>query len=325
MPARSNEFQKLITIINRTLASENTEVIESAMLYDSEAECDREVDILIKTRISGHEISIGVECTSTSRPVEIRVIESTREKHRKIGINKTIFVSKNGFTKTSKDYAKKNHIKLLTFNMTERENWSKIFEPYKNLSIYGRSYKIVTIELSTNKFTLNPDFDLTRNIQVLWKEKIIPITEFCAELWSVCGINKTEAKSLRENEINGEGEPWVEIAFDLYEKTIFIDCNGITALPNSIKFKMIYTSNYQDLNPKEVEYDESNYIVGAFDDKTKKQFAHFALREENGLLTGKLEASASIIPTTYFEKKNPTSNKSLFNLKYTPAVLFNKS
>lgn len=309
MPPRSNEYQKLVLMINRALASENTNISESAMLYDSEANCEREVDILIKSTVSGHEISIGIECTCTTKPVEIRILESFKEKHRKIGINKTIVVSKNGFTKTSKEYAKKNHIRLLTFNMADREKWSTIFEPYKKVSIYGRSYKIISISFAMDKKILNPEFDINNEIRVIWKEKIINIVEFCTELWRDCGVNKAQAKSLRENELTGQGEPWIEIGFDLNRKTIFLDKEGLTGLPESINFKMNYTSNYQDLDSKEVEYDDKNYVIGAF--KKNKQFAHFAMHEKDGVISVNLEASANLIPDVYSPLKTTDNQKKL--------------
>lgn len=107
MPARSNEYQRLVYLINRALAQSEAQIIESAMLYDSEAQTDREIDILLKSKISGHEILIGIECTSVKNPVDLVRLEGLKEKHRKVGINKTVVVSRSGFTKTAKDYARK--------------------------------------------------------------------------------------------------------------------------------------------------------------------------------------------------------------------------
>lgn len=53
MPARTNHYQKLVKIINRELASADANLTESAMLYDYEGKCEREVDILIESEISG--------------------------------------------------------------------------------------------------------------------------------------------------------------------------------------------------------------------------------------------------------------------------------
>jgi hypothetical protein len=299
MPARTNEYQKLVMMINKGLASAGAKVTESAMLHDSEAGCDREIDILVQSTVSGYEISVGIECTSVAKPVEIRTLESFKEKHRKVGVNKTVVVSKKGFTKSAKEYARKNHIKLLTFDTAGCEKWSKIFEPFKNMSVYGRSYRIINISILANKETTSASFIFSNAVQVCWKGEFIPVQEFCAHLWQISGISKTQAKSLREYEFSGGGEPWVEVGFDLLRNYIFRDHNGVEIYPDSINFRMIYASNYQNLNSKEAEYDGTNYIVGAFNDKTTNQFAHFALHEQNGVIRGNLETSANLIPDIF--------------------------
>nr|WP_256345043.1 restriction endonuclease [Pseudomonas gingeri] len=268
------------------------------MLYDSEAGCNREIDILIQSKVSGYDIAVGIECTAVAKPVEVRLLESFKEKHRKVGINKTIVVSKKGFTKSAKEYANKNHIKLLTFDTAGREKWSKIFEKFKHTFIYGRSYKMKNFSIFADEQDADTGFVFDDKVQVLWKDAFIPVHRFCAELWNGSGAAKSQAKLLRENELSGEG-PWVEPGFDLKKNFIFKDKNGIEIQPNEISFRMEYASNYQELSSREVEYDGENYVVGAFDDKAKKQFAHFALREQKGVITGSVEVSANLIPDVF--------------------------
>ncbi|MGZ9741119.1 restriction endonuclease [Pseudomonas sp. GNP012] len=298
MPARTNEYQKLVMIINKGLSQSDAKVTESAMLYDSEAGCKREIDILIQSKVSGYDISVGIECTTVAKPVEVRILESFKEKHRKVGINKTIVVSKKGFTKSAKEYANKNHIKLLTFDTAGREKWSKVFEKFQHTFVYGRSYKIETFSIFADEDDAKTGFIFDNNVQILWKGAFIPIYRFCAELWNGSGAATSQAKLLRENELSGK-EPWVEPGFDLSKNFTFRDKNGIEIQPNEISFRMAYASNYQPLNSREVEYDGENYVVGAFDDKAKKQFAHFALREKKGVITGSVEVSASLIPNVF--------------------------
>jgi hypothetical protein len=285
-------------IINRGLSQIDAKITESAMLYDSEAGCDREIDILIQSKVSGYDISVGIECTSVAKPVEIRVLESFKEKHRKVGVNKTIVVSKKGFTKSAKEYANKNHIKLLTFDTAGREKWSKTFERFKHALVYGRSYKMKDFSIFADEQDANAGFVFDDKVQVLWSGVFIPVQKFCAELWASSDAAKSQAKLLRENELSGK-EPWVEPVFDLKKNFIFKDKNNIEILPSEIGFRMEYASNYQVLNSREVEYDGENYVVGAFDDKAKKQFAHFALREQKGIITGTVEVSASLIPDVF--------------------------
>lgn len=301
MPARTNEYQKLVLLINKSLSKSGAKVTESAMLYDSEAGSEREVDILIESNISGYEMSVGIECTTLARPVDIRYLESFKEKHRKLGVNKTVVVSKSGFTKSSKEYANKNHIKLLTFDSAGRQKWSKIFERFKNTFVYGRSYKMDEFSIIADKDADKADFVFDNAVQVLRQDSFISVCQFCAEVWAASGLPVSYAKLLRDNEKKGL-EPFVELGVDLKKNYTFRDRNGVEIQPAEISFRMIYASNYQSLDSREVEYDGESYVVGSFDDKVKKQFAHFSLREQEGVFTGSVEISANLIPDVFRNK-----------------------
>ena len=76
MPPRTNEFQKLVKVINHRLAPAGAKITESAMLFDREAETEREVDILIEGNILNCNITIGIECATNRRPLDILKLES---------------------------------------------------------------------------------------------------------------------------------------------------------------------------------------------------------------------------------------------------------
>jgi len=76
MPPRTNEFQKLVKIINKHLAPADAKITESAMIFDREAGINREVDILIETNVLNCNIKIGVECTTTSRKLDIKKLKN---------------------------------------------------------------------------------------------------------------------------------------------------------------------------------------------------------------------------------------------------------
>lgn len=297
MPARTNEFQRLVMMINRSLSPKGATVTESAMLYDSEAQTDREIDILVQAKVSGYDVSIGIECTTVAKPVEVRILEAFKEKHRKVGINKTIVVSKNGFTKPSKEYAKKNHIQLLTFNSAGKEKWSKALEPFKNMSIYGRTYRVKSISVVGDEEDMKGGFIVSHELQVLGSDGYIPLSEFCGILWAQSEAAKTYGHGLRENELSATGTPWLEVGFNLQKSVVFKDVNGIEVRPNHLSFVMDYTSTYQSLNAKEVEYDGNTYVVGAFENKKEKQFAHFALNQVGEQIRGEFAASTNMIPS----------------------------
>lgn len=294
MPVRTNDFQKLIKTINKHLAPAGAKVTESAMLYDTEAETDREIDILVESTILNCNIKIGIECTTEGSPLEIRKIESFREKHRKVGINQTIVVSKNGFTQSAKKYAQKNNIKLLTFNSANKENWLKSFERLKDLSMYGRNYFLRSVSLTIDPGKGDPDFVFDHQATVKTAEGEIKVNKFSGELFISAEISKRACKELIENEKNGD-DPWIELGFELAEKYEFKDSSGRLARPNSIIVVMGYKSNYRPLNLDQISYDGSDMVVGGFFDKDSH--AHVAFNVVDGKLSGTIEFSKSFLPS----------------------------
>lgn len=293
MPARSNHFQKLVKAINHHLAPTGAKVTESAMLYDSEAETNREIDILVESTILNCPLKIGIECTTEAAPLDVRKIESFKEKHRKVGINKTIVVAKNGFSDSAKKYAEKNNIRLLTFKAAQKENWTKKFERLQGLSIYGRNYHIRSISavIAEDRSTTGFSFDIGTVVSTA--EGQVPLAKFAGDLFIESGISKTAFKELIENERNGK-HPWVEVGFDLHEQHEFTDSTGKTAKPKSIVIVMGYKSNYRSLETKQVEYDGQDLVVGGFFDKSGS--AHVAIGEVDGKLSGTLEVSENFMP-----------------------------
>lgn len=294
MPARTNDYQKLVKIINRSLAPSNAKITESAMLYDSESETEREIDILIESNLLNCNIKIGVECTATSRPLDVRAIESFREKHRKVGINQTIVVSKKGFASTAKKYAKKNNIRLLTFNDAKSENWSKKFERLKDLSIYARNYSLRSLSVVFPE-SANEKFVFDNHVEVKVNDELISVHQFAMDCFQSANVSKLASRELKANEEGGD-DPWVELGFDLKEDYLFKDKNGLEAKPIQMVIVMNYKSNYSDLNPRQVEYDGTDLVVGSSFDENNNNLANFVVKDKDGKLVANLEADKNLFP-----------------------------
>jgi hypothetical protein len=308
MPARTNDFQKLIKVINRHLAPTDAKITESAMLYDPEADAKREIDILVESTLLNCNIKIGIECTAVRSPLEIRQIESFKEKHRKVGINQTVVVSKNGFTDSAKKYAAKNQIKLLTFNSAKSENWLKTFERLKNLSVYGRNYFLRNVSTIIDKDKAEPGFIFNHQVTVISNGESVPINKFAGDLFISSEISKHAIKELKENEELGE-DPWIEVGFQLDEKYKFRDLAGRVAKPVSISVVMGYKSKYRPLDTKQVSYDGIDLIVGGFFDKEAGDFAHVAINEVDGKIKGTLEVGEKFMPVPNDSRNNkPTQS-----------------
>lgn len=295
MPQRTNDFQKLVKIINGHLAPLGARITESAMLYDSEAEIDREVDILVEAEYLNCLIKIGIECTATRRPLDSKVIEGFKEKHRKLGIQQTIVVSKNGFYEPAKKYAKKNNIKLLTFSVASKEKWLKIYERLDGLSIYSRTYFLRGISLIIDAAKVDPNFEIGNSAQVLLGGKLISAAEFATNLFKSSDASRRAFKELKDNEDKAE-DPWVKIGFDLQEKIEFKDQGERSAWPKEMIVVFGYRSKYRSLNVGEVSYDGNSLVAGGFLDKKSGDSAHVAIGEDSGKLVGTLEISESMFP-----------------------------
>lgn len=97
MPKRSNQFQRLVLLINDALAG-NVRVTESAMVTDKITGEKREIDILISTSVSGYKVRIGIEVNGHARKADSPWVESMHSKHTSLPTDKLILVAEAGFT-----------------------------------------------------------------------------------------------------------------------------------------------------------------------------------------------------------------------------------
>lgn len=296
MPARSNDFQKLVKAINRHLAPSDAVISESAMLYDAESETNREIDILVQSTLIGCDLKIGIEVTAEANPMEVRKVESFREKHRKVHINQTIIVSKKGFTDSAKKYAAKNNIKLLTFGSAKTENWLKTFERLKGLSIYGRKYTLRSVSADCAADKIQAGFTWDVGIMVSTAGGQVTLSQFAGDQFMAAEISKHAFKQLMEHE-KSNTDPLVEVGFNLNEQFVFTDPAGRTASPQTTTVVMAYRTNYQGLDTQQISYDGGDMLVGGFFDEGTKRHAHVVFNEKDGHLKGTIEVSENFIPS----------------------------
>lgn len=122
MPRRTNQFQRLIALLNATLAGQS-KVTESAMLRDKVTGEEREVDILIQSKAANYEVSIGIEVVAHSRPAGTPWVEKMRGKHENLPIDKLILVSESGFAGPAIKKARFHGIETLTVEQAFTTDW----------------------------------------------------------------------------------------------------------------------------------------------------------------------------------------------------------
>jgi hypothetical protein len=126
MPKRSNEFQQIIYMIQKQLAGQAF-VSESKMLRDKITDADVEVDVVIEAAVAGVNIAIGVECTAQKRPATVEWVSEMIGKHQGLPLDKTILVSKSGFTEGAIKKANGLGVETITLERAEQLDWQGVF------------------------------------------------------------------------------------------------------------------------------------------------------------------------------------------------------
>jgi hypothetical protein len=112
MPKRTNDFQKLISMLTQLLG-DNAVVEESKMLTDLASGEEREVDVYAEGTFAGHSVNIGIECRDHQRKQGVKWVEQMHSKHERLPTNLLILVSSSGFTSSAIAKANSDGIKTI--------------------------------------------------------------------------------------------------------------------------------------------------------------------------------------------------------------------
>jgi hypothetical protein len=104
VPKRSNVFQDVVAIIHRHMAG-NATVEESAMLTDRRTGERREVDVVIRQQVAGHEVVVSVEATARRRKATVQWVDQMVATHEDLPTSELVLVAEAGFAKTAKKRA----------------------------------------------------------------------------------------------------------------------------------------------------------------------------------------------------------------------------
>ncbi|HYB24457.1 MAG TPA: hypothetical protein VED41_11710 [Solirubrobacteraceae bacterium] len=104
VPKRTNLFQEVVAIIHEHMAGE-ADVEESGFLPHRVTGAMREVDVVIRSRVAGHEVIICAEATSTGRKASVEWVERMVKKHSDLATSRLVLVSDAGFTTDARKQA----------------------------------------------------------------------------------------------------------------------------------------------------------------------------------------------------------------------------
>ena len=126
MPKRTNFFQDLIARIEQTLAPSNAKVTQSKILKDARTGEDREVDVYIDVDYGNNRITrIGIHCRDHKRKSGTPWVEQVVGMQADLPVDKTVLVSRSGFTKPAIKKAKSLKMDVMNFEEAKRADWSK--------------------------------------------------------------------------------------------------------------------------------------------------------------------------------------------------------
>lgn len=176
MPKRTNEFQQIIYMIQKQLA--NTAVVtESKMLKNTRTGALAEVDIAIEVKVGGIPLKIGVECTAKGRPATVEWVREMIGKHQDLPINKSILVSKMGYTPEALRTAKAHDFSAIMLEEAEKLNWETFVEDIESLILgsfaftaKGGSVQYDKSELDGHEITIRPE------LQIIEEGRDIPVS-----------------------------------------------------------------------------------------------------------------------------------------------------
>src|SRR5204862_4038233 len=97
MPRRTNEFQRLIAVIQSHLDPGAT-VEESVLLEDRITATKREVDVCVRGKLAKQPVTISIECWDRGRTADVTWVDEMHCKHSRLPTNLLILVSHSGFT-----------------------------------------------------------------------------------------------------------------------------------------------------------------------------------------------------------------------------------
>ena len=147
MPKRSNDFQRLIALVEKLAASPTARVIESSELEEHPESSLREVDVLIEDSINGYPVTLAIECRDHDRAQDKTWIDQLYGKYRDLKVDTIVAVSSSGFTKGAFDKAAQVNIRAMTVHEALDEDWEEILVKRPHVKFIGHALHLHGISL----------------------------------------------------------------------------------------------------------------------------------------------------------------------------------
>jgi hypothetical protein len=150
MPKRSNSFQRLIYHIQRQLAGQST-VTESKFLRDRVTLQEREVDVVIESKIGDYELIIGIECNASGRKATVEWVERMIGKHKDLPTNQLVLISQAGFSKASEKKALLSGARTYSLGRAIEADWTEIVGKLGTLFFARFEFTLTSVEVAVER------------------------------------------------------------------------------------------------------------------------------------------------------------------------------
>jgi hypothetical protein len=112
------EYQEAVAVLYEQMEGIG-EIKRNVYLPDRITGQPRQIDVLLEITERGHSLSINIDAKFSATPLDVRDIEATKALSDATGINKTVIVTSNGFTKPAVSKADALNIDLTILEIDE--------------------------------------------------------------------------------------------------------------------------------------------------------------------------------------------------------------
>lgn len=263
MPKRTNFFQKLIYQLHKQLAG-NAVVTESKMLIDKETGSQVEVDIVIESNVGLVPITIGIECTSKSRPATLEWYRQLVKKHADLPISKTVLVSESGFTKDVYTKAKINNVELLTLEEAMDTRWLDIVNKINNGTMVNIGFRAAQVGVHLNQSDVKEPTAISFNHKSLIEESgnLYQLSDYAMQAVQQAGLTRWVLENYHKLP---KGCNFLDVSFETNLSPKLVLPNGDKVVVQKFDVKVEFHPNESKLQVNSANYSKQNIAYSEFD------------------------------------------------------------
>ncbi|MCE4937509.1 hypothetical protein [Aliivibrio fischeri] len=289
MPKRTNFFQKLIYQLHKQL-SDNATVTESKMLIDKDTGSLVEVDIVIESNIGLVPITIGIECTSKSRPATLEWYRQLVKKHADLPISKTVLVSESGFTKDVYKKAKINNVELLTLEEAMDTRWHDIVNKINNGTMVNIGFRASQVGMHFNNADVKNPSLISFNHESLIDEfgSLYKLPDYAMKVVQQAGVTRWVLDNYTKlpEDCNS-----LEVSFEVDTNPKLVLPSGDKIIVQKFDVKIEFKPNESSLKFNSGSYFKQNVAYSEFDNIFSNSDAKSILtftEDQNGKMKGQV-------------------------------------